>query len=111
MKPSHKVNLKKILNLQPPSEELPAELLDTEQQEGTVADLIEEAENQKETLTDKSDESNVTTEPSEKMDTSSAQNPKAKKSQAAKAAELEQEWDDEGEGEEASSTNDEDKSK
>jgi len=106
----------KILNLQPPSEELPAELLDTEQQEGkeqecTVADLIEEAENQKETLTDKSDESNVTTEPSEKMDTSPAQNPKAKKSQAAKAAELEQEWDDEGDGEEASSTNDEDKSK
>eukprot|EP00092_Neocalanus_flemingeri_P036308 GFUD01039530.1.p1 GENE.GFUD01039530.1~~GFUD01039530.1.p1 ORF type:complete len:1126 (-),score=436.20 GFUD01039530.1:24-3401(-) len=100
-----------ILNLQPPSEELPAELLDTEQQQEqafTVADLIEEEENIKEDdSVDKEEPASADTEePStEEIESESdspmeevavAQNPKAKKSQAVKAAELEQDWDDEG---------------
>jgi len=111
-----------ILNLQPPSEELPAELLDTEQQQEeqaeeeeqafTVADLIEEAENTKEEepatkLNPNKETSTNSVEPTEEVDNSEseespmeeepvAQNPKAKKSQAVKAAELEQDWDEEG---------------
>eukprot|EP00090_Calanus_glacialis_P002838 TRINITY_DN1209_c0_g1_i1.p1 TRINITY_DN1209_c0_g1~~TRINITY_DN1209_c0_g1_i1.p1 ORF type:complete len:1016 (-),score=414.02 TRINITY_DN1209_c0_g1_i1:154-3201(-) len=108
-----------ILNLQPPSEELPAELLDTEQQEEkeeeqafTVADLIEEEENTKEEEsvakeavpekeTTKSVETAEEVNESEsespmEVEAAVAQNPKAKKSQAVKAAELEQDWDEEG---------------
>merc|ERR1719431_1404780 len=105
-----------ILNFQPPSEQLPAELLDTEQkaeeQAFTVADLIEEEEN-----TNKEDsaakevgqekESVKSVEVPEEVNESKedtpmeeevavAQNPKAKKSQAVKAAELVQDWDEEG---------------
>merc|ERR1719431_2172742 len=105
-----------ILNFQPPSEQLPAELLDTEQkaeeQAFTVADLIEEEENTnkedsaaKEVAQEK--ESVKSVEVPEEVNESKeetpmeeevavAQNPKAKKSQAVKAAELVQDWDEEG---------------
>merc|ERR1719431_506573 len=105
-----------ILNFQPPSEQLPAELLDTEQkaeeQAFTVADLIEEEENTnkedsaaKEVAQEK--ESVKSFEVPEEVNESKeetpmeeevavAQNPKAKKSQAVKAAELVQDWDEEG---------------
>jgi len=107
-----------ILNLHPPSEQLPAELLDTEQkseeQAFTVADLIEEEENtnkedsaSKEVPQEK--ESVKTVEVPEEVSESKegvqmeeevavTQNPKAKKSQAVKAAELVQDWDEEGDG-------------
>jgi len=108
-----------ILNLQPPSEELPAELLDTEQQEEkeveqafTVADLIEEEENIKEEESSDNEavpeeEPTKAVETAEELNESESeipmeveaavsQNPKAKKSQAVKAAELEQDWDEEG---------------
>merc|ERR1719233_1026871 len=107
-----------ILNFQPPSEQLPAELLDTEQkaeeQAFTVADLIEEEENTnkedsaaKEVTREK--ESVKSVEVPEEVNESKeetpmeeevavAQNPKAKKSQAVKAAELVSDWDEEGDG-------------
>merc|ERR1719431_764010 len=101
-----------ILNFQPPSEQLPAELLDTEQkaeeQAFTVADLIEEEENtNKEDSPEK--ESVKSVEVPEEVNESKeetpmeeevavAQSPKAKKSQAVKAAELVQDWDEEGDG-------------
>jgi len=107
-----------ILNLQPPSEELPADLLDTEQQGEkeeeqafTVADLIEEEENTKEesvakeTVPEKDNTKSVEaaeelheseSESPMEVEAAVAQNPKAKKSQAVKAAELEQDWDDDG---------------
>jgi len=110
-----------ILNLQPPTEQLPEELLDTEQEEEkkeaseqafTVADLIEEEESTKEEKEEiikeviSQETHQGSTEPSEEVNDSDsdstmeeaaiAQNPKAKKSQAAKAAELEQDWEEEG---------------
>jgi len=108
-----------ILNLQPPSEELPAELLDTEQQEDkieqafTVADLIEEEENTKEEesvpeevapvhdsksaeIAEELNESEEEEESPMEEEVAVTQNPKAKKSQAVKAAELAEDWDEEG---------------
>ena len=95
--------------MQPPSEELPAELLDTEQQEEkeveqafTGADLIEEESSEKVAAPDK--ESTKSVETADELDESESkkeveaavpQNPEAKKSQAVKAAELEQDWDEE----------------
>ena len=99
-----------ILSLQPPSEELPAELLDTEQQEEkevkqafTGADLIEEESSEKVAAPDKESTKSVETadeldesESKKEVEAAVSQNPEAKKSQAVKAAELEQDWDDEG---------------
>merc|ERR1711915_373897 len=95
-----------ILDPQPPSEELPAELLASEQQEEkeqaiTVADLIEEEENTKvvahiDTQEVVDTEKVLATKDSSMAEEAVAVNLKAKKSQAVKAAELEQDWEDEG---------------
>lgn len=95
-----------ILNLQPPSEELPAELLASEQKEEkeqaiTVADLIEEEENTKvvahiDTKKVVETEKVPASKDSSMAEESVAVNLKTKKSQAVKAAELEQDWEDEG---------------
>jgi len=107
-----------ILNFQPPTEQPPAELLDTEQkteeQAFTVADLIEEEENttKEEAVKEVAPETeNIkSVEAPEEVNESKeeipmeeevavTQNPKAKKSQAVKAAELVQDWDEEGDSE------------
>ena len=97
------------LSLQPLYEELPAELLDTEQQEEkevvqafTGADLIEEESSEKVAAPEKEPTKSVETadeldesESKKEVEAAVSQNPEAKKSQAVKAAELEQDWDEE----------------
>jgi len=100
------------ISLQPPTEQVPDDLLDGEQGKVTVADLVEKAEEEKESEIIKEDEKaeaekngvegeeeEEVAAPVEAEEAPLTQDPKTKKTQAVKAAELAEDWEEEGEEE------------
>merc|ERR1712110_973294 len=75
------------ISLQPPTEQVPDDLLDGEQGKVTVADLVEKAEEEEVAPPVESEAAPLT------------QDPKTKKPQPVKAADLAEDWDEDGEEE------------
>merc|ERR1719361_3348657 len=98
------------LSLQPPTEQVPDDLLDGEQGKVTVADLVEKAEEEKESEAVAEQENNgvageieeeEVAPPVESEAAPLTQDPKTKKPQPVKAADLAEDWDEDGEEEKA----------